>query len=241
MCSNNEDGPVTYHRAEDCLNQAGERACLIPGPAGGLEAVLSVPQSALEGTAFPTIVAVICHPHPLMGGTLHNKVVFTLHRACRDLGMATLRFNFRGVGASAGTYAEGLGEQDDLLAMLAWLDALPQRPTLVLAGFSFGSWVTASVLSRVREAGWRVRAALLVAPPVTRFPLDGIALPAMTHAIYGDADEVVDPGAMAAWLHQALPVQAITCLPQAGHFFHGRLGELKDWAAQCIQNSSVSE
>lgn len=240
-CSPGRDGQVTCQHAEDCLGQPGERAILIPGAAGGLEAVLSVPQSALEGTAFPTIVAVICHPHPLMGGTMQNKVVFTLHRACRDLGMATIRFNFRGVGASAGAYGEGVGEQEDLLAVLAWLDTLPQRPALVLAGFSFGSWVTASVLARVQAAGWALRTALLVAPPVTRFPLDGLVLPPVTRAIYGDADEVVDPVAMADWLRRALLVEAVTCLAGAGHFFHARLGELKDWATRCIQNSGVRE
>lgn len=218
----------------DKLFTKGEHQVVIAGPCGGLQAVLSVPDADGPGTDFPTPVAVICHPHPLMGGSLANKVVFTLHRACRDLGMATLRFNFRGVGGSAGSFDHGAGEQDDLLAVLDWLSGLGARE-LVLAGFSFGSFVAASAWPRALAAGWRGRQLVLVAPPVTRFPLVGHELPAGTRVIYGDADEVVDPAAIGDWL-AAQPRDLDVCvLAGAGHFFHGRLPELKAWVAAGLQ------
>jgi len=213
----------------------GEHRLTIAGPSGGLQAVLSVPDAGAEGTDFPTSVAVICHPHPLMGGSLDNKVVFTLHRACRDQGLATIRFNFRGVGASEGVYDHGVGEQADLLAVLAWARATLNARRLVLAGFSFGSFVAASAWPGALAAGWLGRQLLLVAPPVTRFPLVGHALPAGTRVIYGDADEVVDPLAIRDWLAtqpQALDIRVLT---GAGHFFHGRLSELKDWVGAGLQ------
>ncbi len=219
----------------DKLFTVGDHRVTISGPAGSLEAVLSVPESSLTGTNFPTSVAVICHPHPLMGGSLHNKVVFTLHRACRDQGLTTIRFNFRGVGASDGVYDHGTGEQDDVLAVLAWAREALGADTLILAGFSFGSFVAASAWSRALAAGWQGHQLVLVAPPVTRFPLDGHALPEGTRVIYGDADEVVDPVAIRNWLALQPQALAIRVLPGAGHFFHGRLSELKDWVAAGLQ------
>lgn len=208
----------------------GEHRLLIEGPAGPLQLVLSVPEQALPGQ-----VAVICHPHPLMGGSLDNKVVFTLHRACRDQGLMTLRFNFRGVGASAGSFDHGIGEQDDLLALLAWAAQALSARQLTLAGFSFGAFVAASSWPRALQAGWQGRALILAAPPVTRFPLVGHVLPAGTHIIYGDADEVVDPMAIAAWLATQPADLDIRVLAGAGHFFHARLTEVKDWVGASLQ------
>lgn len=206
---------------------AGEHRLHIDGPAGPLEAVLSVPDAASPGR-----VAIICHPNPAMGGTMTNKVVFSLHRACRDQSLMTLRFNFRGVGASAGAFDHGAGEQDDLLAVLAWAWRELAARELVLAGFSFGSFVAASVWPRALAGGWRGRSLILAAPPVTRFPLDGHALPAGTRVIYGDADEVVDPLAIRDWLAAQPAALEVCVLAGAGHFFHGRLTELKAWVEE---------
>lgn len=221
--------------SSDKLFTVGDHRVNIPGPAGPLQAVLSVPESLPSGTNFPTSVAVICHPHSLMGGSLDNKVVFTLHRACRDQGLATIRFNFRGVGSSEGVYDHGVGEQDDLLAVLAWAGQALGATRLMLAGFSFGSFVAASAWPRALAAGWQGGQLLLVAPPVTRFPLQGHELPAGARVIYGDADEVVDPVAIRDWLAAQPQALDIHVLSGAGHFFHGRLSELKDWVAAGLQ------
>lgn len=209
----------------------GEHALLVPGPCGPLQVVVQVPAQPR-----PDALALICHPHPLMGGSLDNKVVFTLQRAARDLGLVSIRFNFRGVGASAGAYDQGIGEQDDLLAVLAWADPAAVR-RLWLAGFSFGSFVAAMAWPRALAAGHAGLGLVLAAPPVTRFPLAGHALPGDAHVIYGDADEVVEPSAIRAWLATQPAALDIRVLEGAGHFFHGRLGELKDWAAAGLQET----
>lgn len=223
--------------SSDPIFAPGEHRVTIPGPVGGLQAVLSVPEPASAGADFPMTVAVICHPHSLMGGSLDNKVVFTLHRACREQGLATLRFNFRGVGASAGAFDGGVGEQDDLLAVLAWVRSTLGWDRLVLAGFSFGSFVVAMTWPRALAAGWRGSQLLLVAPPVTRFPLAGHALPVGARVIYGDADEVVDPMAIRDWLAVQPQALDVRVMAGAGHFFHGRLTELKDWVEAGLQES----
>lgn len=211
----------------------GEHRLSLPGPCGVLEATLCMPQGR------PHALMLICHPHPLMGGTMDNKVVSTLHRAGRDAGLATLRFNFRGVGASAGVFDAGRGEQDDVLAVLGWLSGRLDCRRLVLAGFSFGAFVAAMTWPRALAAGWLPGRLILVAPPVTRFPLAGHALPGDTRVIYGDADEVVEPSAIADWLASQPNPLDVAVLAGAGHFFHGRLTELKDWVADMLPEDTV--
>jgi alpha/beta superfamily hydrolase len=194
----------------------GERLRLT-GPAGELEALLEMP------TATPPLaVGVICHPHPLFGGTLENKVVYTLARSFQELGAATLRFNFRGVGASGGQFGEGLGETDDTLAVIAALRArLPDLP-LWLAGFSFGGAVA------VRAAGNAApRQLVTVAPAVTRMNLNDIKVPDCPWLIVqGRDDELVAASAVQAWATRLNPQPTLKLLAGVGHFFHGRLREL---------------
>jgi hypothetical protein len=192
------------------------------GPAGGIEAVLEWPAQG-----EPRALGVVCHPHPLFGGTLTNKVVHTLARAFLAHGAATLRFNFRGVGASAGSYAEGRGETDDLLAVVGFgRGRLPGLP-LWLGGFSFGSFVAL----RGQEAAGAARL-VTVAPPVGRWDFGALAAPRCPWlVIQGDQDDLVDHRAVAAWLGSLAPQARLVLLPGAEHFFHGRLHDVKEAVA----------
>jgi len=202
------------------MPSVAEQNLFIPGPAGNLEAIWS-PSESNVGQA-----AVICHPHPLQGGTMNNKVVTTLARCWRDAGVSTVRFNFRGTGASAGVHDHGVGEADDLLAVLGWLQNEQGMTTLDLAGFSFGSWVAASTVSRL-PAALTLRHLVLVAPPVQYEGFAGLNLPAGTLVFQGDEDEVVDAAAVHAWAASLTPVPELVRFPDTGHFFHGKLTNLK--------------
>ncbi len=190
----------------------------IAGPAGALEALLEEPDEYARA-AF----GVVCHPHPLHGGTLDNKVVHTLARALHDLGMPTLRFNFRGVGASEGAYADGIGETDDALAAVAWGRTRWPAAEPWLLGFSFGAAV--AIRAAVDAGAGRL---VTVAPAVDRVAT-ARALPACPWLlILGDADEVIDAGAVLDWAHGLTPAPEARVLRGAGHFFHGRLPELRE-------------
>ena len=184
----------------------------VTGPAGAIEVVRNVPAPAPRG------IALVCHPHPLQGGTLDNKVVQTLAKTFFALGYVAVRFNFRGVGQSAGSFDEGNGETDDALAVLAdahqrFGDALP----VVLAGFSFGSYVVTRAASRVDA-----ERLVLIGPAVKRFPV--LHVPADTIVVHGEEDDVVPLADVFAWARpQQLP---IVVFPGSGHFFHGRLPQL---------------
>jgi hypothetical protein len=189
----------------------------LAGPAGALEALLEVPADKT-----PCACGVICHPHPLYGGTLQNKVVHTLARSFQDLGAATLRFNFRGVGASAGRFADGLGETDDTLAVIAAGRARFADTPLWLAGFSFGGAVAARAAERAQP-----RLLVTVAPAVMLINLNDIKVPDCPWLIVqGGDDELVDAKAVVAWAAQLTPAPTVRLLPGVGHFFHGRLREL---------------
>lgn len=187
----------------------------IPGPAGVLEAAID----ASVGPAVAT--AVVCHPHPQQQGTMTNKVVTTLARAFARLNADAVRFNFRGVGESAGAYAGGTGEGDDALAVVAWCrERWPTRP-LYLGGFSFGATVAASIAARAEPAGL-----VTVAPPVERLRA-GFAAPRCPWLlIHGDKDDVVPPGPVLEWASALPSPPKIVLLPGVGHFFHGSLASI---------------
>jgi alpha/beta superfamily hydrolase len=201
----------------------GEHRLSLAGPAGALEAVLTMPDTVTTAGVF----AVVCHPHPLQGGAMENKVVSTLVRLCRDRGVPALRFNFRGVGASAGVHDEGVGEIDDLEAVLHWGQAELGGQALWLAGFSFGSYIAAAGAARAVALGLDVEHLVLVAPPVHHYPFASLRLPPATVVVQGDADEVVPPAEVFAWVAGLVPPPRLIRLADCGHFFHGRLGELK--------------
>jgi len=199
------------------------------GPVGPLEVRIEAARAADCG-----IDLVICHPHPLHGGTLDNKVVHTLARAGRDVGLRAVRFNFRGVGRSAGTHDEGRGEIDDLLAVVAGCRRLSPARGVVLAGFSFGAWVAAAAAARWPAEDAAPLALLLVAPPV-HYPgfeaLAGFAGP--VRVIQGDDDDVVDADDVSRWCRTRQPPVPFALLP-TGHFFHGSLPALKDETARWL-------
>ncbi len=192
--------------------RAAERLA-IAGPAGPLEVAINVPGEA------PVGLALVAHPHPQQGGTLDNKVVQTLAKTFVALGYAAVRFNFRGVGQSAGAFDDGVGETADALAALAhgrarFGAALP----LALAGFSFGTFVQTRVAQSVD-----FERLVLVAPAVGRFTIGSV--PPETIVIHGEEDDVVPLADVFAWARpQALP---LIVFPGCGHFFHGRLVQLQ--------------
>jgi uncharacterized protein len=190
----------------------GERRSSVAGPAGTLEVAFNVPEGSLRG------IALVAHPHPLQGGTLDNKVVQTLAKTFAALGYAAVRFNFRGVGQSAGQFDDGIGETDDALAALAAAKLEFGELPVVLAGFSFGSYVQ----TRVAHAITAERL-VLIGPAVKRFPIE--AVPPDTIVIHGEEDDVVALSDVLAWARpQQLP---IVVFPGCGHFFHGRLPQLQ--------------
>ena len=191
----------------------------IDGPAGPLEALVEVPAGFAGGDC-----AVVCHPHPLYGGTMHNKVVHTTARALQELGFATVRFNFRGVGASAGSFDDGRGETDDALAVCDEALVRFSGARLTLAGFSFGSFVA------YRAAALRGAVRLYtIAPPIGRFDFTQHPAPQMPWiVIQGDRDELVDYARVVEWAGRAVPPPAVVILEGAEHFFHGRLRELNE-------------
>ncbi len=193
---------------------------LLPGPAGQLEVMTTWPNAPVRG------VAVICHPDPRQGGTMNNKVVTILARALGNAGLATVRFNFRGIGLSAGEYGHVQGELADLTAVIDWTKTvLPGQP-LWLAGFSFGSYISALAAQSVQPPAVGL---ISIAPSVNRYDfkqLTSTRCPWLV--VHGDQDEVAPFADTQAWAaHPPSPLKFIV-MPGASHFFHGRLLELRD-------------
>ena len=198
-----------------------ENPLLLDGPCGQLEALCCEVADA-KG------VALICHPNPVQGGTMLNKVVSTLQRSVRDMGYHTLRFNYRGVGASAGSHDMGSGEVDDAEAVAHWLRGQYPELPLILFGFSFGGFVAAALAGRLEEQGAAVPKLFMVAPAVhrlqapERLPQGGELV-----VVQPEQDEVVAPESVYAW-SAALPrAHELLKVAECGHFFHGKLPELK--------------
>ena len=193
----------------------------IPGPTGLIEARLEDPLP--EGTR-PAVIGVVCHPHPLHGGTLQNKVVHALARAMQEAGAPTVRFNFRGVGQSDGSFADGSGEVDDALAVIEWARSRWNCAPLWLAGFSFGAAVALQAAARARP----IRL-VTVAPPAGRLITQPIARPPCPWLIVqGDRDELVDFATVQRWAASyAQDAPELLVMSGAEHFFHGRLRELR--------------
>jgi alpha/beta superfamily hydrolase len=188
----------------------------IPAPHGILEGLLRQGEAA----AKPAMAAVVCHPHPLGQGTMHNKVVFTLAKALSEAGLPALRFNFRGVGRSTGTYDNGLGEGEDVRTALNWLAARFPHTPLVLAGFSFGTWVGLPV--GCADA----RVTHLIGAGVPTNLLDVAALHDCAKPkliIQGDHDEYGPLPSLQAWFEQLADPKTLRIIPDSSHFFTNHL------------------
>lgn len=200
------------------MSARDQERILIDGAAGPIETVIAFPRAPPRG------IALVTHPHPLQGGTLDNKVAVTLAKTFFALGYVAVRFNFRGVGASAGTFDEGNGETDDALTVLAHARArFGAALPVALGGFSFGSYVQTRVAQQVAPEGM-----VLVGPAVKRFALAPV--PRSTIVIHGEVDDVVPLADVLDWARpQQLP---IVVFPGCGHFFHGRIVQLAEVVAR---------
>lgn len=219
---------------ENALPAPGTVAALeLAGPVGRLQALLATPRGAPRG------VAVICHPHPLYGGTMTNKVVHALASCALKSGLCALRFNFRGVDGSAGRYDSARGETDDTLAAVAWLrTGFPGLP-LLLAGFSFGAYIALKAAAQARPA-WLVSVSLPLGRVRGAFGEQGNEpLPAHPGcpwlAVHSRDDEVVDYAETQRLLAGYQPPPRLETLEGAGHFYHGRLGDLQRVVLEFLQ------
>jgi uncharacterized protein len=206
----------------------------IAGPAGLLEAVVEDPS---PGTVPPAFL-VVCHPHPLHGGTMTNKVVTTLARTAHGLGVPSVRFNFRGVGASEGAFDDGRGEVQDVLAAVAFGRQRWPHASLWLAGFSFGG-VVALRASTTRGVG-NVEKLVTVAPALGRNfgSVRDISIPSCPWlVVQGDSDEVIDGNLVIDWAGQLDPAPRLEVMPGVGHFFHGHLPGLQGVVADFLGDS----
>jgi alpha/beta superfamily hydrolase len=189
------------------------------GPVGWLETITDCPP---DPEALPA-VAVICHPHTQHGGTFHNKVVTILERSLRELGLPTVRFNFRGAGESEGSYDDGYGETDDLLAVIEWIRKVRPADDLWLAGFSFGAYISLRAAQTVR-----LGQLISVAPAVDRYEFSKLESPSCPWMIiHGDEDEVAPCELVQKWAKTLSPAPSLMIMEQADHFFHRRLMDLR--------------
>jgi len=208
----------------NALNQ--DETTLLSGPVGDIEILESAPKNALP------ITAIICHPHPLYGGTMHNKVITTMARAFHELRVKTIRFNFRGVGKSAGAHDNGLGETMDALFLAEWVKESHPHDKIWFAGFSFGAFVAYSATTQ-----WPTTTQLIcIAPQVSRFLASKLPLPACPWLIIqGEKDEIVSSDDVFAWIDTVYPKPTVIRFPDVGHFFHGHLLALRKTLMEALK------
>lgn len=196
-----------------------EKTFFIQGPSGKIECLSGFPSDANNDRKT---IGIICHPHPLFGGTMHNKVTHMIEKAFRELGLHTVRFNFRGVGASEGEFDNGIGETDDLIAIYQWVKDIFPEHKIWLAGFSFGSYAALRGCQEIKPEQF-----LTVAPPVERYDYTDLPVPDCPWlVIQGEDDDVVTPKAVYDYIATLEPRPQLVTF-KAGHFFHRRLIDLK--------------
>lgn len=206
-----------------------KKPIIIPGPAGNLELLVSLPKNASDTQG----AVVICHPHPLKEGTMHNKVVHYLAKTFNDCGYGAVRFNFRGVGLSEGSYGEGLGESEDALSVIRWTQNQIGSLPIWLAGFSFGGYVALNCSTQSNAKGL-----ITVAPAVNLLDFRSLKLPDIPWLmVHGDQDDVVPFHDALDWYSEIEEKPEFKVLDNAGHFFHGQLNELRDIVKDFIINS----
>jgi alpha/beta superfamily hydrolase len=198
----------------------------LDGPAGRLEAILKEPQPPV------TRAAIVCHPHPLFGGTMHNKVVYRVAKAFQQEGFAVLRFNFRGTGKSQGEHDYGLGEQEDLRTAIAFIEEKYPAAEIWVAGFSFGS----SVMLSVACGDGRIRALVAAGVPVSKFEFDHVvACDKPKLFVQGSLDEFGSPAELKRFFARLSEPKALKIIEGGDHFFEGRLDELYEAVAAFIR------
>lgn len=201
------------------LATSGEHSMMLQGQAGLLEACLVVP-----GTINSKYFAILGHPHSLQGGTMNNKVVTTMARVFKDLEIPSLRFNFRGVGHSQGAYDHGIGESEDMIALARELQQEHPNVHFIFAGFSFGSYVAYRAASTIHPS-----TLITIAPPVHHYDYtEFVPAPNPWLIVQGLADEVVPASLVLDFAQKANPSLPLIEFTETGHFFHGKLLELKD-------------
>jgi alpha/beta superfamily hydrolase len=202
------------------FNQQNTATTFITGNAGDIEVLITQPATVTESSP----IVVISHPHPLYGGAMTNKVVHILAKTFSELGAITVRFNFRGVGKSEGKYDNGIGEAEDLQILVEELKQWRAKSPIWLAGFSFGAYVTVRAQTVIKP-----EKLLLVAPPVSMYPFDELAeITIPWIVIQGGRDEVIDAAAVKNWVSQRPNQPQFIWMEEAGHFFHGKLNEVKE-------------
>ncbi|MFA5958907.1 MAG: hypothetical protein WC785_00130 [Tatlockia sp.] len=200
------------------LHTEGEHPFVVAGRAGDIETRLTIPPNAKESH-----LALIGHPHSLQGGTMNNKVVTTMMRAFKELGIPSLRFNFRGVGESEGQYDAGVGESEDMLLLMRhWQQERPDTQ-FIFAGFSFGSYVAYRAAAQCKN-----ELLITIAPPVHHYDYKEFAAPTPWLIVQGDSDEVVPMSLVLDFAEEFSPSLPVVCFPDTSHFFHGKLLELKN-------------
>ena len=191
---------------------------LLSGQVGDLECLLSYPVDKPS----QTFIAVVCHPHPLYGGSMNNKVVYTLAKTLNKHNIPVIRFNFRGVARSQGQYDNGVGEKDDLATVVRFMQKLFPGRRLWLAGFSFGAYIAIS-----QQQALQAKQLITVAPPVTSFNFNELPEPRCPWLlVQGLADEIIDAAAVLNWANSLQAPPNIQTLQDTSHFFHHRLVDL---------------
>ena len=212
---------MTEARTVEQITQFPTEHCefFIRGPAGAIECAVDVPDPSDERPA----TVILCHPHPQHSGTMRNKVVTIMERSMRELGLRTVRFNFRGAGESEGEHDDGYGETDDLFAVAEWVRRTRPDDSLWLGGFSFGSLVVARAAHNLD-----IGQLITIAPPVDRYPFDSLHHPECPWlVIQGDEDEIVNIDRVSQWANALKPTPELIVMQKADHFFHRRLMDLR--------------
>ena len=208
---------------------------IINGQSGNIETVINIPKER----SFQNYIAIICHPHPLHGGTMHNKVVHTAAKACNELGIDAIRFNYRGVGKSQGSFGDSIGESEDLQSVIDFVKSHNPNARLILAGFSFGSFIA---LTGAVNKNNNCEMLLSIAPAVNHqdyakfVPQLDINIPWLL--IHGTKDEIIDIKIIKNWLDNLSHKPSVELFENSTHFFHGYLIELKNCIINFIKNTA---
>ncbi len=204
-----------------------EKAIYIPSTTGQLEAIV------VEQINAPQRIGIICHPNPLEGGTMHNKVVSTIERTIRELGLTTVRFNYRGVGSSDGSYGETIGETQDVLSVIHWARTNYPEAAISLFGFSFGTYVSLKAAIEDQD----IELLVSVAPSIGHHDFTHLHPHCPWLVVKAEADELISMPEVDMWLATLSPQPDIISFPETSHFFHGKLIELRQQLAAYLKHA----